>query len=184
MEKKNTRLVIILVSIFGICLIGCLAIGLAIRFAPNLYEYSLENSSLQVGDVAPDFELPTLDGGTVRLSQFKGQPVLLSIGASWCPDCRIEAPLLQNLHENHPELIVLLVDSRESLDVVRRFADEFGMTHPVLLDQNGEIMELYQVFAIPTELFIDKDGIIKAKIIEGVTPELLAEKLPLIGVTP
>lgn len=55
MEKKNTRLAIILVSIFGICLIGCLAIGLAIRFAPNLYEYSLENSSLQVGDVAPDF---------------------------------------------------------------------------------------------------------------------------------
>lgn len=184
MEKKNTRLAIILISIIGVCLIACLAMGLAIRFAPNLYQYSLENSSLKVGDPAPDFELPTLEGGTMRLSQFKGKPVLLSIGASWCPDCRIEAPLLQELHETHPELVILLVDSKESTDVVQRFADEFSITHPILLDQSGDVQELYQVFAIPTELFIDADGIIRAKIIEAVSPESLAAKLPLIGVTP
>ncbi len=184
MEKKNTRLAIILIATLGICLIGCLAMGLAIRFAPNLYQYSLESSSLKVGDPAPDFELPTLNGETLRLSQFKGQPVLLSIGASWCPDCRIEAPLLQELHETHPELVVLLVDSKESTDVVQRFADEFSITHPILLDQSGDVLKLYQVFAIPTELFIDADGIIRAKVIERVTPQLLAEKLPLIGVVP
>jgi len=184
MKKKLNWRVIFGISVIGLCLIGCLGVGLAIRFAPNIYQYSLENSSLKVGDIAPDFELTTLDGGTTSLSQFKGSPVLLSIGATWCPDCRLEAPLLQQLHETNPELIILLIDSKESADIVQQFANEFGITHPILLDTDGAVSQLYQVFAIPTEIFIDKDGIIRAKLIERVTPELLAEKLPLIGVDP
>jgi peroxiredoxin len=184
MEKKNIRLAIILISIIGACLVGCLGIGLAIRFAPDIYQYSIENSSLKVGDTAPDFELTSLEGETIRLSQFKGRPVLLCLGATWCPDCRKEAPLVEELHRAHPELVVLLVDSNEGPDIVQNFANEFDITHPILLDQDGSVSKLYQIFAIPTGLFIDMDGIIQAKIIEGVTPQLLAEKLPLIGIDP
>ena len=184
MKKKTNWLAIIAVSAGGVCLLACLGIGLLTVLGPKIYRYSLENSSLKVGAAAPDFELTALQGGAVRLSGFKGRPVLLSFGASWCPDCRVEAPLLETLHEDHPELVVLLVDSQESRDVVRQYADDLGMTHPVLLDRDGAVMKTYQVFAIPTELFIDADGIIRAKIIESVTPELLAEKLPLIDVTP
>ena len=184
MKKKTNWLAILSISVVGICLIGCLGIGLTIRLAPNIYQYSLESSSLKVGDPAPDFELTSLEGETVRMNQFTGQPVLLSIGASWCPDCRVEAPLLQELHENHPELVVLLIDGKESPDIVQDFANEFGITHPILLDRDGAVSKLYQVFAIPTELFIDANGIIRAKIIERVTPELLVEKLPLIGIAP
>lgn len=184
MNKKTNWLVIFMVSIVGICLITCAGISLLAHFAPNIYQYFLDNSSLSVGDSAPDFELMSLDGESLRLSQFRGQPILLSIGATWCPDCRVEAPLLQELHESYPELVVVLVDSKESPQVVQDFANEFGLTHPILLDRDGAVMRLYQVFAIPTELFIDADGIIRAKIIERVTPELLAEKLPLIGIDP
>ena len=109
---------------------------------------------------------------------------MLSLGATWCPDCRAEAPVLEELHQAHPELVVLMVDSKESLEVVQQFADEFSLTHPILLDKDGAVGNLYQVFAIPTVLFIDADGVIRAKVIEGVTPQLLAEKLPLIGITP
>ena len=91
---------------------------------------------------------------------------------------------MEKLHKKHPELIILLIDSKESPRVVQAFVDEFGITHPVLLDKDGAVSELYQVFAIPTEILIDKDGIIRAKIVESVTPELLAEKLPLIDVEP
>ena len=182
MNKKSNWLVIFGVSTIGVCIIACAGIGLLAGFAPNLYQYLLDNSSLKVGDAAPDFELMSLDGKSVRLSQFRGKPVLLSIGATWCPDCRIEAPLLQEIHENHPKLVVVLVDSKESPEVVQNFANEFGLTHPILLDRDGAVMSLYEVFAIPTELFIDADGIIRAKIIERVTPELLAEKLPLIDI--
>jgi peroxiredoxin len=184
MKKKTNWPVIPGIIVIGICLVGCLAAGLVIRFAPNTYENALANGSLKIGDPAPDFELISLDGRTVRLSQFKGQPVLLSFGATWCPDCRIEAPLLEEAHRSHPELVVLLVDSKESRDIVRQFSDEFGITHPILLDQDGAVKELYQIFAIPTEFFIDVDGIIRARLIERVTSELLAEQLPLIGIDP
>jgi peroxiredoxin len=184
MKKKPNWLVIIGLSLGGLCLLGCIGAAALVLFFPSIYDYALENSSLSVGASAPDFELTSLAGETVRLSQFQGQPVVLSIGASWCPDCRVEAPLLEELHKGHPELVILLVDSKETPDVVQTFVDEFGITHPVLLDKDGAVSELYQIFAIPTEIFIDKDGIIRAKIIERVTPALLAEKLPLIGVDP
>lgn len=184
MKKKTNWFVIIGLSLAGVCLLGCIVIGTVVLFFPSIYQTSLESSSLAVGESAPDFELTALTGETIRLSQFLGQPVLLSIGASWCPDCRVEAPLLEEVHKAHPELTVLLVDSKESRDVVQNFANEFGITHPILLDGDGKVSEQYQILAIPTELFIDKDGIIQAKIIEKVTPELLAKYLPLIGINP
>jgi peroxiredoxin len=184
MKKKTNWILVIGVSLAGLCLLGCLAVVGFVLLYPSISQTSLENSSLAIGDTAPDFELTSLTGETIRLSQFRGQPVLLSIGASWCPDCRVEAPLVQEVHKAHPELIVLLVDSKEAPDVVQSFADEFGITHLILLDQDGAITDQYQIFAIPTELFIDKDGIIQAKIIEKVTPELLADYLPLIGINP
>lgn len=184
MKKNPNWLVIIGLSLGGLCLLGCLTIAALVLFFPSIYQSSLDNSSLAVGEPAPDFELTALTGETIRLSQFRGQPVLLSIGATWCPDCRLEAPLLVELHQNHPELVILMVDSKESSDTVQPFAVEFGITHPILLDQDGAVLKLYQVFAIPTDLFIDAEGILRAKIIESVTPELLAEKLPLIGINP
>ncbi len=184
MKKNPNWLVIIGLSAGGLCLLGCLATAALVFFFPSIYQTSLGNSSLAVGKPAPDFELTALTGETIRLSQFHGQPVLLSLGATWCPDCRNEAPLLVELHKAHPELVILMVDSKESPEVIQPFADEFGITHPILLDQDGAVSKLYQVFAIPTDLFIDADGIIRAKLIESVTTELLAEKLPLIGVNP
>ena len=182
MKKKTNWWVILGASALGICLLGCLGIVVVVYFAPNIYEYALENSSLEIGSAAPDFELIALTGETIRLSQFRGQPVLLSFGATWCPDCRAEAPLLEEVHKSQPDLIVLLVDIQEEAGIVQGFADEFGITHPILLDQDGKVSERYQVFAIPTELFIDKQGIVRAKIIEKVTSQLLAEYLPRIGI--
>lgn len=184
MKKKPNWLLIIGLSLGGLCLLGCVVIAGLALFFPSIYHYILENSSLSVGEEAPDFELTTLTGETIRLSQYQGQPVILSIGTSWCPACRAEAPIMEKLHRDHPELIILLIDSQEKSDVVQRFVDEVGITHPVLLDEDGAVTKLYQIFAFPTGIFIDKDGIVRAKIVESATPELLAEKLPLIGVNP
>lgn len=184
MKKKPNWILITGLSLAGLCLLGCAGVAGLAMFFPSIYQYYLSNSSLAVGSSAPDFELTALNGETIRLDQFRGQPVLLSLGATWCPDCRAEAPVLEDLHKAHPELAILMVDSKESPAIVQQFADEFGITHPILLDPDGAVMDLYQVFAIPTVLFIDSDGVIRAKVIEGVTPELLADKLPLIGFQP
>jgi len=77
-----------------------------------------------------------------------------------------------------------MIDRKESAVVVQAYVDEFEITHPVLLDTDGAVAELYQVIAIPTELFLDADGIIRAKIIESVTWKRLKEVLPSIGIEP
>ena len=175
---------IIAFSLAGMCLLACGGLGLIVLFAPNIYQFSLDRSSLNVGSIAPDFELTELKGESMRLSQFRGQPILLTFAATWCPDCRTETPVLQELHTSHPELVIVTVDSKESPETVQGFVDEFGVTYPILLDTNGSTSDQYRIFAIPTGLFIDAQGIIRAKIIENVTPQLLAEKLPLIGINP
>ncbi len=184
MKQKPNWLLIVGLLLGGLCLVGCVLAGAFVVFFPSYYQSSLDKSSLAVGASAPDFELTALTGETIRLSQFRGQPVLLSMGATWCPDCRTEAPLLEEVHKAHPELIVLMVDSKESPGVIQSFADQFGITHPILLDRDGKVLDLYKVYAIPTDIFIDKDGIIRAKIIETVTPQLLAKYLPEIGINP
>ena len=183
-KKKLSGFAIAGLILAGLCFISCLGVGLLLKFSPQLYQASLDNSSLQVGAAAPDFELAALRGGTVRLSQYRGSPVLLTVGASWCPDCVHEAPLLEQLHSTHPHLVILDIDVKEPQPVVQRYVEQYGLTYPVLLDFNGDVNSKYQIIAIPTELFIDKDGIVRAKIVEAVTPELLAQNLPLIGVQP
>ena len=182
MQKKPNWLLIIGLSVTGLCAICCLAVGAIALAFPSLYQYTLNSTSLAVGEPAPDFELQALDGTSVCLSDFLGKPVLLTFGTTWCPDCRAEAPLLEELHQKYPELVVLAVDTKERIDAVRAYADELGITHRILLDLDGSVSQLYQVFAIPTELFIDADGVIRAKLVERVTPEILEDKLPLIGV--
>lgn len=182
--KKTNWFLIIAASFAGLCLLGCITVaGLAALF-PSIYQAYLQNSSLDIGDTAPDFELTALTGETIRLSQFRGQPVLLNFSASWCPSCREEAPLLEELHQEYPELVILLVDLKENQKTVQDFADEFGLTYPILLDRDGKVSDQYAIFAIPTGLFIDRDGMIQAKVVESVTPSLLAEYLPLIGIQP
>lgn len=183
-QKRPGWFPILVLSLVGLCLLCWLVGGIAVALAPQLYTMSQENSSLKIGTSAPDFALTTLTGESVHLSDFKGQPVVLTFGATWCPACRKGVPVINQLYESHPELVILLVDSKENAELVQVYAAEMKITHPILLDPDGKVLEQYRVFAIPTELFIDKNGIIKAKIIEQVTPELLAEYLPLIGINP
>ena len=183
-KNSNPQLIIGISVTVGICLIACVGIGIVAYNAPNLLDFSPNQSSLDVGTAAPDFELTALGGGTVRLSQFKGRPVLLSVGATWCPECRASTPVLQSLHESHPELVLLLLDLEEDANVVQGYVDEMGITYRVLLDLDGKVGKLYKVVYIPTELFIDADGIIRAKLVEAATQKSLADSLPLIGVHP
>src|SRR5690625_912312 len=107
---------------------------------------------LEKGEKAPDFELETLDGETVKLSDFQGQPVLLNFWATWCPPCREEMPDIQKLHENN-DVKVLAVDAFEtekSEEGVQEFVDEMGVTFDILLDENSKVITVYNVMSFPT----------------------------------
>ena len=184
--NPNRQVIIGVAVILGICLACCAAIGVvAVLGAPAVLEWASQQAApLEVGSSAPDFELTSLDGESVRLSQFQGRPVLLVFGATWCPPCRAEAPLIQDAHEEYPELVVLLVDMEEEADIVQGYVDEMNLTHLVLLDLNGLTSQKYHINAIPASFFIDEAGLIRALEVGQLTRAALAEKLKTIGVAP
>jgi len=115
---------------------------------------------LERGNLAPDFELPTLDGETVHLSDFYGKPIMLNFWASWCAPCRAEIPDMQRFYEDKEVEVVAvnLTTSEHSKDDIPEFVEEFGMTFPVLLDEQGVAQTVYQIQPIPTTFLLDSEG--------------------------
>ncbi|NLF79339.1 MAG: redoxin domain-containing protein [Chloroflexi bacterium] len=120
---------------------------------------------LEIGQRAPDFEAQTLDGETVALSDYRGQMVLVNFWATWCGPCREEMPDFETIYNLHRAegFVVLAVNNQEEPDTVRTFADELGLTFPIVLDETGTInSKLYRsaIQGYPTSLLLDPDGII------------------------
>ncbi|EFO80336.1 alkyl hydroperoxide reductase/ Thiol specific antioxidant/ Mal allergen [Oscillochloris trichoides DG-6] len=113
---------------------------------------------------APDFSLPTLDGDSIRLSDMRGQVVLLNVWATWCGPCRAEMPAIQRLYsESQPGLVILALNStvQDDAAAVRGFADELGLSFPILLDTTGAVTHTYRVQALPTTFVLDRQGVIR-----------------------
>ena len=130
-----------------------------------------------VGDIAPDFELPTLDGAQLRLSSLRGKVVLLNFWATWCGPCRKEMPHLQRLREEYPEdrfALIGVVD--EKPDEVREFLAEREITYPSLFDKEHDVFRTYGVTGIPMTVVIGTDGKIEA-LHEGYASERAFKKL-------
>ena len=115
------------------------------------------------GKPAPDFQLNTLDGQSVSLSDLKGKPVLLNFWATWCGPCRIEMPFLQQIYDEWRGrgLVLLAINIGENPSQIAEFMQSQGLSFPVLLDSDGEIAQKYNIQYIPSTFFIDKDGIIQ-----------------------
>lgn len=137
----------------------------------------------QVGDVAPDFTLNTLDGDSVELSDYRGKPVIVNFWATWCAPCRIEMPDLQAAYEGQQEetgLIILAVNEEEAAASVRAyFYDEMNLTFTPLLDEIGAVGNLYGVFNMPATFFVAPDGLITALHRGPLTEGLIEEYLSL-----
>lgn len=123
-------------------------------------------SAVRVGAAAPDFSLPGLTGESIRLSDLRGQVVLVNFWTTWCPPCREEMPALQQVYERLGErgLVVLGVNWTQVDDpqAVEPFARELGLTFPILLDRYGAVSEeLYQILGLPTSILIDRDGTVR-----------------------
>jgi len=119
----------------------------------------------QVGNQATDFQLLSLDGQEVSLSQFLGKPVLINFWASWCGPCRDEMPFLQEVFEDkewaEQGLVLLAINVGESQAKVEEFMDSYGLSFTVLLDPDLDIARMYRARSIPMTFFIDRNGIIK-----------------------
>lgn len=137
----------------------------------------------KIGQPAPDFTLLNLEGKPVSLGDFRGSTILMNFWATWCPPCRKEFPELVRLYGANAGrgLVVLGVDLQESPDIVRRFAAEFGATFPIAIDQKGDVGGQYRLLGLPTSLFIDEQGVLRAQHIGELTEEILERKLDETG---
>jgi len=158
--KRNAFIFVMLVVV----IMGMLAVG-------NYLDRSRKHGPVKlVGDVrnvpAPDFELPSLDGRKIKLSDFRGQAVLLNFWATWCSPCKIEMPWFVDVQKQYGKdgLVVLGVamDDTESAKIAE-FTHELGVNYPVLLGTDKVSDDYGDVRALPTTFYIDRNGMIVAK---------------------
>jgi peroxiredoxin len=120
------------------------------------------------GSEAPDFVLKSLSGENLRLSEYRGEVVMLSFWATWCGDCRAQLEELGAMYARYQEAGVELL--AVSLDQNPRQADELavglGVSYPVLHDEGGEVGRLYDVSKMPVMVLIDRGGIVR-EVFEG-----------------
>jgi peroxiredoxin len=108
-----------------------------------------------------DFTLPDLQGQAVRLSELRGQVVLLNFWATWCPPCRAEMPSMNALYKDYREKgfeILAISSDAGSKEIVAPFVEKYGLTFPVLLDPRNVVGSRVGVRGIPTSYLLDKQG--------------------------
>lgn len=133
---------------------------------------------LEKGNIAPDFELNTLDGSSFKLSDFRGKKIILNFWASWCPPCQAEMPHMQDFYEDkkNEDIVIIAVNltkMERNEQSIRAFANNLGITFPIPLDVDGEIGNKYHAFTIPTSYVIDTNGLIQNKIIGPMSYEMM-----------
>ncbi|AFM41145.1 Peroxiredoxin [Desulfosporosinus acidiphilus SJ4] len=141
---------------------------------------------LEKGNLAPDFELQSVDGKTIKLSSLRGKKVILNFWASWCPPCRLEMPEMekfstQNKSKGIEILSVNLTKAERNRDDVTTFMKTDSITFPVLLDEKGDAAQLYNISSIPASFVIDTQGVIRQTIVGPMTMETMGTMVKAIN---
>ncbi len=138
---------------------------------------------LQVGSVAPEltidladgttYQLRDLDGAPITLEALRGKVVWLNFWASWCPPCQQETPILRTLSDRYRdrglEIVGISVQETAPEDVAA-YAERYRLAYTIGFDGSGHVLRAYRVFALPTQFFLDTDGVIR-QIVSGPVDE-------------
>lgn len=116
--------------------------------------------AMDMNSPAPDFTLKSLTGENLKLSELRGNVVLLNFWASWCGPCRQEMPLLEKMHNKYKGLgfTVMGVNVEEDSSKAKAMAKKDKLSFPVLFDTQSQVSKAYQVSAMPSTVIIDRDG--------------------------
>jgi peroxiredoxin len=128
---------------------------------------------LKVGQLAPEFavtradgttvELKDLAGNPIRLADLRGRAVWINFFATWCPPCQAEVPILRDLSERYRdrglELVAISIQETSPADIAA-YAARYQLGYTIGFDGTGDIFRAYKAYGLPTQLFIDENGVI------------------------
>jgi thiol-disulfide isomerase/thioredoxin/Tfp pilus assembly protein PilF len=123
-------------------------------------------------EIAPDFELTTLQGQQMSLSQLAGRVVVMDFWATWCPPCRASVPELRELTKKYPtdKLVLISVSADKDEKEWREFVAKKNMDWAQYRDTDHKVLDAFAIHAFPTYLVIDGDGVVKERI-TGLNPQ-------------
>ena len=131
-------------------------------------------------NMAPDFTMYDEAGNAVRLSDFRGKPVVVNFFASWCGPCKIEMPYFDECYQTYGEdvhflMVNLNAFGNDTEEAAREMIAEGEYTFPFYFDSDGEAATAYAVRSMPTTLFIAADGELLGRKIGTISEDLLRE---------
>ena len=154
----------------------------------SAYQLGSPIPGLQVGQLAPElagkaadgsvFSLTDLAGKPLRLADLKGRAVWLNFWASWCPPCQSETPTLRSMDAKYRDrgLTLIAIQVQQTVDEGNAYASKYALHYAIGADVSAAVFRTYRVYALPTQFFIDPQGVIRA-VINGPLDEAGASKL-------
>ncbi|WP_185819541.1 TlpA family protein disulfide reductase [Salibacterium salarium] len=141
---------------------------------------SVQRVGTDIGDAAPNYELPMYSGGTGSLTDYEGDVIVMNMWASWCEPCEEEIPALMDFSQSYKQkgvtVLTVNMDLKGSKDAAEEFVKNYNMTNtPAMRDADGEIDELYNINHLPTTYIINRDRTIVEKHAGPLTFEQLEE---------
>ncbi|MFW5973320.1 MAG: TlpA family protein disulfide reductase [Bacteroidota bacterium] len=131
---------------------------------------------------APDFELERLEGGSFRMSDHRGEVVVVNFWATWCGPCRFEIPEFIELYEEYHEegLTIVGISTDDDFDVVRPFAEEMGINYPIVIDEGDVSSAFGGIYGLPTTFLVDREGMVRERILGLVSRSTLEPRLQIL----
>ena len=154
--------------------IGALVVGIAAAVAYGATHYlRKELFPVELGSKAPDFVAYTLDSipKEKKLSDYRGQVLMINVWATWCLPCRVEMPSIEALHRSYAakglKIVAVSIDDQGTEPAIRSFARQYGLTFEILHDPKGRITNDYDITGYPETFIIGKDGVIRKKLMSA-----------------
>jgi thiol-disulfide isomerase/thioredoxin len=188
------QVTVAILAMMGAAIIGTLATrplgsvvpGLPVP-DPSAYLIGEPIAGLRPGELAPELEgegpeghvvLNDLRGAPIRLADLRGKVVWINFWASWCPPCQFETPVVRSIDRRYRErgLAIVAVQVQQTVEAGLDYANRYDLEYTIGADVTGAIFHAYKVFALPTQFFLDANGVVR-QIINGPLDEARAAQL-------
>ena len=142
------------------------------------YIFASPTEGLRLGAIPPELSgkdasgnavpLQDVNGNPIRLADLRGKGVWLNFWASWCPPCQQETPILRDVSELYRNrgVVLVAIEVQETADIGRQYAQRYDLRYTIGADVTGSIFRAYRVYGLPTQFFIDPNGVIRS-VVQG-----------------